>query len=213
MAKRTVIFRVGSHVLIIFAAVLIPLCVQAEDRFSLRIWGSASPVISGEAGSGENPPDYSDVFDSGLGAGAEFGWSFSRSFSALVGAGYEVFDGGVHEPIEFGDLEVVPVYVGGMLHLNPGNPRWDLYLRADVGAARLSPVEVSFGPLTGEYWGASWVLLFDAGGGVEYRWGRWGASMEVKIRYLGEPDAALGDPSVAGSSWTAPVVAGLNYRF
>ncbi|MBW2164854.1 MAG: hypothetical protein JRG74_01755 [Deltaproteobacteria bacterium] len=48
---------------------------------------------------------------------------------------------------------------------------------------------------------------------MEYRWNRWGASLDVKLRFLDEPDSALGDPSEADSSWTVPVVFGINYYF
>jgi hypothetical protein len=83
----------------------------------------------------------------------------------------------------------------------------------DIGAAYLSSIDVSYQGLKGKYWDSSWVFLFDAGAGVEYRWNRWGASLDVKVRYLDEPDPALGDPSDADSSWTVPVVFGINYHF
>jgi hypothetical protein len=55
--------------------------------------------------------------------------------------------------------------------------------------------------------------LFQTGGGLEYRQGEWGGSIDVKLRYLGEPDSALGDPSEADPSWTIPIVFGINYYF
>ncbi len=40
-------------------------------------------------------------------------------------------------------LDIVPLYVGGKLHLNPKPGPWDLYLRLDLGAARFSSVDVA----------------------------------------------------------------------
>ena len=47
----------------------------------------------------------------------------------------------------------------------------------------------------------------------EYRWDKWGASLEVRPRYLGKPDSQMGTPSNAGSSWSIPVVMGITYHF
>ena len=187
--------------------------VSAEDDLSLRVWGQVSPFISGEAGSGSGVPDYDDAFDCGIGGGAELSWRFSDRLSCLAGIGYENYDGDSHQGISFDDLEIVPVYLGGKFHIIPGDTRWDPYLRMDIGAAYLSSIDVSYHSLKGEYWDSSWVFLFDAGAGVEYRWDRWGASLDVKVRYLDEPDPALGDPSDADSSWTVPVTFGINYHF
>ena len=200
--------------LALFLLLSLPVSVFAqEDNVSLRIWGQASPFISGEAGSGSGAPDYDDAFDCGIGGGVEISWRFSNRFSFLSGIGYENYDGSSHQGISFDDLEIVPVYAGGKFHIIPGDTRWDPYLRMDIGAAYLSSVDVSYHSLKGEYWDSSWVFLFDAGAGVEYRWNRWGASLDVKLRFLDEPDSALGDPSEADSSWTVPVVFGINYYF
>jgi len=49
--------------LVLFLLLYFPVSVFAqEDNVSLRIWGQASPFISGEAGSGSGAPDYADVF-------------------------------------------------------------------------------------------------------------------------------------------------------
>jgi len=197
---------------------LIPLLFPAqgsaqEGKASVRLWGQGSPFISGEAGTGEGAPDYSDAFDAGWGGGGEFAWRFCRWFSGVAGIGYEVYDGKTYQGISFDDLEIVPVYVGGKFHLIPSAAPWDLYLRLDAGAASLSAVDVSYGSLTGRYWDSSWVFLFDAGVGTEYRWGAWGVSLDLKARYLGSPDSSLGKPSEADASWTFPVVLGLNYHF
>lgn len=200
--------------LVLFLLLSLPVSVFAqEDNVSLRIWGQASPFISGEAGSGSGAPDYDDTFDCGIGGGVEISWRFSNRLSFLSGIGYENYDGSSYQGISFDDLEIVPVYAGWKFHIIPGDTRWDPYLRMDMGAAYLSSVDVSYGSLKGEYWDSSWVYLFDVGAGVEYRWNRWGVSLDVKVRYLGEPDSALGDPSDADSSWTVPVAFGINYHF
>jgi hypothetical protein len=187
--------------------------VWAKDDLSLHLWGQVSPFISGEAGSGSGAPDYDDAFDSGLGSAIELQKRICPHFSLLAGIGYENYDGGSHEGISFDDLEIIPVYVGGKLNIAPEASRWNPYIRLDMGAAHLSSVDVSYQGLSGKYWDSSWVFLFDAGAGVEYRWDRWGASLEVKLRYMGEPDSALGDPSDADASWTLPVRLGVSYYF
>ena len=184
-----------------------------EDNVSLRIWGQASPFISGEAGSGSGAPDYDDAFDCGIGGGVEISWRFSNRFSFLSGIGYENYDGSSHQGISFDDLEIVPVYLGGKFHIIPGNTRWDPYLRMNIGAAHLSSVDVSYHSLKGEYWDSSWVFLYDVGGGLEYRWEQWGAFLEIRARFLDNPDSAMGHPSEADSSWTLPISLGFSYYF
>jgi len=194
--------------------VLFPLSAYAQDRkFALRLLGQASPYISGEAGNGSGAPGYNDALNAGLGIGAEASWRFSSRLSLLAGIGYENYAGSSHQGISFDDLKVVPVYLGGKFHLTPDVHRWDPYFRMSIGAAHLSSVDVSYQGLKGKYWYSSTVFLFDVGIGVEYRWNRWGASMEIKLRYLGNPDSAMGSPSNAGHSWAVPIVFGINYYF
>jgi hypothetical protein len=212
MAQKTFFCRALLSFFLIF--LLIPISVSAEEsKASIRLWGQVAPFMSGEAGTGEGAPDYTDAFDTGWGGGGEFAWRFCRWFSGVAGLGYEVFDGSTYQGISFDDLEVVPVYAGGKFHLIPNAAPWDLYLRLDLGAAYLSSVDIRYGALKGRYWDSSWVFLFDAGVGTEYRWGPWGVSLDVKARYLGSPDSALGKPSEADSFWTVPVTMGLNYHF
>jgi hypothetical protein len=197
---------------------MIPLLLPAEGfaqqgKASVRLWGQVSPSISGEAGTGAGAPDYTDAFDTGWGGGGEFAWRFCRWFSCVAGIGYEVYGGSTYEGLSFEDLEIFPVYAGGKFHLIPNAAPWDLYMRLDLGAAYLSSVDIRYGYLKGRYWDSSWVFLFDVGLGTEYRSGSWGLSLDVKARYLGSPDSALGRPSEADSFWTVPVVFGLNYHF
>lgn len=200
--------------LILFLSFLLPPAVSAKDgALSLRLWGEALPFISGEAGTGTGAPDYVDAFKTGMGMGGELSWRFSNRFSCLAGIGYEVYNGDEHQDISFDSLKIVPVYLGGKFHIIPDDHRWDPYVRIDIGAAHLSSVNISYLVHKAKYWDSSWVFLFDFGGGIEYRMGSWGASLEFKPRYLGKPDPALGRPSKAGSSWTIPIVFGINYHF
>lgn len=212
MTRKFIIYYLAFFLFLI--AVLLPIEAAAvEDRFSLRLWGEVSPFISGDAGSGTGAPEYKDAFSNGIGGGGEFSWRFCRWFSGVGGLGYEVYDGDTYQGISFTDLKIVPVYLGGKFHLIRDHSSWDAYLRADLGAAYISSVDVSYEFLSVGYWNSSWVFLFDVGVGTEYRWGQWGASLDVKVRYLESPDSALGKPSEAGSFWTIPIVLGLNYHF
>jgi hypothetical protein len=198
----------------VFVSLLLPAAGHAQGgKGALRFWGDVSPFISGDAGSGTGAPEYKDAFDRGIGFGGEFSWRFCRWFSGVGGLGYEVYDGKTYQGVSFDDLKIVPLYAGGKFHIIPDAAPWDLYLRMDLGAAYLSSVDISVGSLSGRYWESSWVFLFDAGVGAEYRWGAWGVSLDVKARYLGSPDSALGKPSEAGSFWTVPIVLGVNYHF
>jgi hypothetical protein len=193
---------------------LLPCGSLAGDKdISLQLWGQISPFIHGEAGKGLGAPDYKDAFSTGIGGGIELSWRFCNYFSLLGGTGYENYDGKTHQGISFDDLKVIPLYFGGKFHILPKDSRWNPYLKMDIGGAHLSSVDISFEGLEGRYWDSSWVFLFEAGGGLEYRFGRWGISLEVLPRYLGKPDSTLGYPSKAEGSWTIPVKLGLSFYF
>ena len=194
--------------------ILLPSSGFAKDGdFSFHAWGQISPFVSGEAGSGSGAPDYKDAFDPGIGGGIELSWRFSNRFSLLGGIGYENYDGKTHQGISFDDFEVIPLYLGGKFHFLPKDSRWNPYLKVDLGGAHLTLVDISFMTLKGRYWNSSWVFLFDVGGGLEYRFKKWGIGLEVLPRYLGKPDSALGWPSDAKGSWTIPIRLGVSYHF
>ena len=200
--------------LFVLAFMLLPSSGSAEDGdFSFHAWGQISPFISGEAGEGSGAPAYNDAFDTGIGGGVEPSWRLHDRLSLLAGIGYEHHEGRTYEGISFDDLNIVPIYLGGKFHFIPKKSRWNPYLKLDLGAAHLSSVDISYQSLSGRYWNASWVFLFDIGGGLEYRFGRWGIALEVLTRYLGEPDSAPGYPSKAEGSWSIPVNLGLSYYF
>ena len=214
MQRKASYLVLSFLLLLLLLLVLFPLSAYAQDgKLGLRLWGEASPFISGGAGSGSGAPGYDDAFHAGLGIGAEVSWRFTPRLSLLTGIGYENHSGDSHQGISFDNLKIVPVYLGGKFHITPDAHRWDPYLRMDMGAAHLSSVGVSYQRLKGKYWDSSWVFLFDAGAGIEYRWKDWGASLEIKLRYMGKPASAMGSPSNADPSWTVPVVLGINYYF
>ena len=212
MANRLLFY--SKSFLLVLALILLPIRGSAEDgTFSLHVWAQVSPFISGEAGRGSDAPDYTDLFDTGIGGSVELSWRFSNRFSLLGGIGYENYAGKTHQGISFDDLKVMPLYLGGKFHFLPRDSRWNPYVKLDIGGAHLSSVDVSFEGLEGRYWDSSWVFLFEVGGGLEYRFKKWGIGLEVLPRYLGKPDSALGQLSDARSSWTIPIRLGVSYHF
>jgi outer membrane scaffolding protein for murein synthesis (MipA/OmpV family) len=207
MHKRTALLLLLCGCLATFSA------WGSESDYSLRLSASVAPFIGGDAGSGAGAPDYNDAFDAGKGIGAEFGYRLSDRFSVAAGAGYEKYSGDEHDGISFDSLKVIPVYVGAKYHFRPRAALWDVYARADAGAARLQSVDISFGELSEKYWNASWVGLFDVGAGVEYRLEELSLFAEVRARYMGDPDSALKPSSDADASWSLPLSVGVAYRF
>jgi hypothetical protein len=180
---------------------------------SFRIVGHVSPFISGAAGSGAGHPDYADAFSKGIGGALEYHRRMSNRVSVIAGIGYDSFSGGTHEGVAFDDLDRTLLYVGGKVHWPADLDGWQPYARGDLGAARVSSVDVAAGNLSGPYWEASWQPLADVGVGVERRSGDWSAFGEVLFRYVGEPDSALGPVSEADGSWSLPVRIGVGYHF
>jgi len=211
--KREKIHLAGVF-LLSFYFIFFPCGSLAENQdVSLHLWGQISPFISGEAGKGAGAPDYKDAFDEGIGAGLEMSWRFSNRFSLLGGIGFERYDGKTYKDISFDDLKVIPLYLGGKFHFLPKDSRWTPYAKVDLGMAHLSCVDISYQSLKGGYWDSSWVFLFEVGGGLEYRFKKWGIGLEVLPRYLGKPDSVLGRPSDAKDSWTIPIRLGVSYHF
>ncbi len=207
--------RLARLTLSLALAVLVIASAAGAAEFSVHLLGDFAPFISGEAGSGPGAPDYSDAFDAGWGGALEIEGRLSSRISLLAGVGYERFNGDTYKGFEFDDLEVVPVYGGVKLHLFPGLKRWDPYLRLDVGMAHISSVDVKYSEygLKGKYWDSSWEPMFAAGVGLEYRFGKLGLEMEVKLRRISSPDSSLGSASRAGAMWTVPVRVGIVYHF
>jgi hypothetical protein len=186
-----------------------------EGKWSVSLAPSVVPFLSGDAGSGLGAPKYSDAFDTGYGITLEVQRSLSPRAGIHGGIGFEKHSGKDYQGVSFGDLDIVPLYVGGRCGF-PLTPKVALYLNTDLGAAHFSSVDISSegGFLSGRYWNGSWVFLFNAGAGLEYHTaGPWSASLQTDFRYLGKPESALGTASDAGSSWTLPIRFAVRYSF
>jgi hypothetical protein len=209
-------YRVAMWLLpvLLISVVCLPGRASAEDgRWSVSLSPSVVPFLSGDAGSGEGAPKYSDAFDTGYGITLEVERSLSPQATIHGGIGFERHSGKNYQGVSFGDLEIVPVYVGGGYRVSI-SPAVGLYFNTDLGTAHLSSVDINSEGLGGRYWDASWVLLFDAGAGLEYHGsGHWSVALQTDFRYLGKPESALGKPSDAGSSWTLPVRFAARYSF
>jgi hypothetical protein len=200
-------------VLVISVVGLLGPASAEEGRWSVSLSPSVVPFLSGDAGSGEGAPRYSDAFDTGYGITLEVERSLSPQAGIHGGIGFERHSGKNYQGVSFGDLEIVPVYVGGRYRV-PISPAVGLYFSTDLGTAHLSSVDITSEGLGGRYWNASWVLLFDAGAGLEYHGGGpWSVALQTDFRYLGKPEFALGTPSDADSSWTLPIRLGVRYSF
>ena len=193
----------------------LPLHTQADDARdgSIRLLGQFSPFLSGSAGSGAGAPDYDDAFSTGLGAALEYHQRMSDRFSIVAGIGYDSFDGNSHQGITFDDLSRTSIYGGAKIHFSAERSGWQPYGRVDLGAAKLSSVDVSYSGVSGTYWDSSWEFMADAGAGIENRFDDWSVFGEVLFRYVGAPDSALGPASEADSSWTLPIRLGVGYHF
>ena len=186
--------------------------VIAEDKLHINFSSiQLTPLIISDAGSGDNPPQYSDAFDPGWGGSVEITYDLTPQFSLIGGAGIEGYNGQIYNDIEFEQLEIVPIYIGAKYYLFSKLNKWNTYLRADVGAAYFSSVAVSYLESEVTYWNSSWVLLADLGGGIEYRFREVAFFLEVLARHLGAPDAALGYYSEADSILSVPVKLGVAF--
>ncbi len=197
--------------------IALPCSVTAEDKysepgkFSLGLSAGFSPILSGDAGSSQNAPDYDDLFKIGHGLALEAEYRVCDYASLVAGIGYEEFSGRSYQGLDFDDLEIIPVYVGGKFHIPVDYPIKP-YLLAHVGAAHFSSVEVSWHSLSANYWDSSWVFMGDIGMGLNYNVDNWNFYGSVKFRYMGAPDNNL-KAADADSSWTAPMYLGVSYSF
>lgn len=216
----SIITRNNSLVLGILVWLLLmalPFSVVAEEnsssggKFSLGLSAGFSPILSGDAGKGQNAPDYDDLFKDGCGLALEVEYHVCDYASLVGGIGYEEFSGRAYQGLKFDDLEIVPVYIGSKFHIPVKYPLKP-YLLAHVGAAYFSSVDVSWNSLSANYWDSSWVFLGDVGLGLNYSVNNWNFSGSVKFRYMGAPDNNL-KAADADGSWTVPVYLGVSYSF
>ncbi len=186
-----------------------------ESPFSVSFAGQYISFIDGDAGSGSGAPEYSDAFDDGGGILVEAAYRITPQIGLLAGVSYEYYSGDKHDDISFDDLNVTTLYVGGKYYFIVKKNGWNPYLRADIGATYSSSVDISYLGADSDYWDSSWAFMCDAGIGVEYRFDNLGLFFEVKARYTDEPStaSALKEYADADSSWTVPVIFGLEYHF
>ncbi len=210
---KTKLLSAAAVIAAVFIAAASAQAQSGSGDFSVGVFGSYAPFFDGEAGYGGGAPDYSDAFEDGFGGGVEAGYRFHEKFSVLAGIGFERYSGEKYEGISFDDLDIVPVYVGAKLHFRSREATIDPYARLDAGLAYFSSVDVSYLGISEKYWESSWEPLFDVGLGLEYRLGRLGFFAEVRARYMARPEKSLGDYSRGESSWSAPVHAGVSWRF
>lgn len=205
---------VGTCGILTLLFLLFSSSAMAVDKpWSLEVYGSVIPWVSGQAGDAggtDGTFDYDDAFETGWGFGGELSYRFLPRFSALVGIGYQTYKSQTTRGLDFDNFHAMPVYGGGKFHFLPYNRKWDIYLRADVGGAYLDAVDVNGAP----YWDSGWVFYFAGGAGVMYNiWDNIGIGVEAKLQYLGAPDSRQGSFSDADGSWTLPVRLGVSYHF
>ncbi len=207
--KRNIRFLTAA----LFCVLLFVQPAIAEDApFAINVYGQYVPFLSGSAGSGSGAPDWSDAFDGGMGVGVEASYKVCPRFTFLGGVGYETYSGQKYKGITFEDLDIIPVYLGGKIHLME-NSNLDPYLRVDAGLAHVSDARVKYSGVKSKYWNESFEFFGDFGGGVEYRMGSVGFYAEVKVRYMGAPPAEMGYSSEADKPWSVPVVLGVSWHF
>ncbi len=199
----------------VFMSMLSTRVFAEQGAFSLSLAGRYVPFISGDAGKGDDAPEYDDAFDSGLGVAFEAAYRLTPDLGVLAGVGYEQFSGDSYKGISFDDMDVMMVYVGCKYYFLIDKKGWSSYLRADLGTAYFSSVDISYGGVDAEYWKSSWGVIGDAGIGVEYGFSNMGVFLEIKARYMDSPAKAaeMRDYSDADASWSVPIMLGVNYHF
>jgi len=164
-----------------------------------------SYVMGGEAGdvsAGDTrwTPDTAEFFDAGLGGGIEVGLRFDTNWEAIFGMGYMYYPGGGvtlsdeagnRIIMELDDMRVIPIYAGVKLLLSEDPTEGFVpYIRGDVGVVWLSDVDARillrpqtaiFNPGSARFtwFESSYRFMWDIGGGLEYRFAKWGAFVEL----------------------------------
>jgi len=187
--------------------------IASDKNVSFRLGFAGAPFIGGDAGSGAGAPAYDDAFKPGYGGTLEMVYHYTDRLSLLGGLGFESNEGCEYKGITFSNRRVMPLYVGAQYHFRPRTLQWIPYARLDVGGAYLGSVDVSSGGLTSRYWDSSWVGMFAVGGGLEYRMDLVSIFLDIRFRYLGDPNSSMGPFSNADPSWTLPVTLGISFNF
>ena len=157
-----------------FMSIISTQAFAEESPFSLSFAGQYIPFISGDAGNGDGAPNYDDAFDGGAAIAVEAAYQLNPQVSILGGISYEQYSGDKFQGISFDDLDILTLYAGGKYYFVTNTCGWNSYLRADIGLAKFSSVDISYLGTNADYWDSSWELMFDAGAGVEYRFNNLG---------------------------------------
>jgi outer membrane protein W len=203
------------------AVVLIALPASAAGPYGLSISGAWIPFVSGDVAADPgigDVPEYKDAFEDGFGGRIELYYDFTPSFRGQFGGTYQVWGGDTVQDInvEFDDLKMWAVYVGGKYRFLPGSA-FRPYLVADIGYAQLDSVDVTtLTPPIGtvHYWDKTGTYFADAGVGAEFMvTPNVGIFVDVRGQIFGEPDEILTPTAQADPGISVPVSVGVNINF
>jgi len=177
-----------------------------------------TPIIGGQISDTEGAPDYSDIFNSGLGLGMD-GMFYLASWLRL-GAGFSVsvFEGDTYGGLDVSKWWVAPMMVGAQFFpLGSKKKLPKPYVRLDLGMTFYSAVKIDnpTGGLEISLFETSTAFAGDVGVGVEYRFsGQWGVFGEARYMMGGHPIGA-GDLPIHSPDPVSflPVRAGLVYEY
>ncbi len=186
-----------------------------ESKFGIQISGQYVPFVSGDAGAGDDVPEYEDLFENGLSLMFEAVYRITPDFSLLGGIAYEHHSGQTFQGLSLEDLDIMPLSIGGKYYLKKEKSQWRPYFRGDIGVARFSSVDVSYLGTQSNYWDDSWEFMCDAGLGLEYKFDNFTFFTEIKVRYMGKPSEAPGlqEYAQSDSSISLPITLGVAFYF
>jgi hypothetical protein len=198
------------------AVALIALPALAAGPYGLSFSGAWIPFVSGDAA--EDPgvgdiPEYQDAFEAGIGGRIELYYDFTPTIRGQFGGTYQVWGGDTFQDVEFDDLKMWAVYIGGKYRFLPGSA-FRPYLVADVGYANLDSVDVTLPGGTLPYWDKTGTYFADAGVGAEFMvTPNVGIFLDVRGQIFGAPDEILTPTAKADPGISVPVSVGVNINF
>jgi len=160
-------------------------------------------------------PTYYDAYDTGWTGRIEPYYDFHPMIRGQVGVAYNQWGGNTASGIQFGDLKVTTYYIGVKIRFLP-NSTIRPYVVADIGAAKISGVTVSFAGTPGsyQYWNSTTTAFLDIGGGVEFKIApKVSFFLDTRVQATGEPDSARSPYSDADGIGSIPITAGVNFTF
>lgn len=185
-----------------------------RSYLGIRVHGSYPLSITGDAGKGNDAPEYSDIFDQNLGFGAEVTYrTQTMPFSLHLGLSSINYDGQRFHGVKFEDWEQKNIYVGLKFHFTRNNTNFDPYMRCDVGITSYDGLKIKYKGMKLDYWDESTEPYFGLGIGVNFNFSRnFGAFAEIQLNYKGAPDEQF-KAAEADSYWELPITFGLQYNF